>query len=80
MIGMNVEDIESDLREYAKEHGFIWPQVALGPHSQIAADYGIRQVPKFIVIDRDGKVALKSKKDWNEFKAGALKVLDMGNR
>ncbi len=58
MISLSLDDQKRllRLRERAARHDLSWPQVHLGPDSKIAARYGVAQVPRYVVIGRDGKI------------------------
>lgn len=71
MISLSLDEDESSLRRYIERNGITWPQVRLGLHSQVAADYGVSGVPAYILIGPDGKVLLSRERDWDKIKAMA---------
>ena len=58
IIGISLDDAESELRDYIKENDIQWRQIfdnARGADS-LVRQYGIRGIPAPWLIDRDGKL------------------------
>ncbi len=53
VLGVHYDD-KGDPAGYMAEHGYTYPVILDG--SEVVATYGIRRIPTFLVIDRDGTV------------------------
>ncbi len=58
VIGVSLDENETELREYIEEHEIPWPQIydGKGWKSELAQFFGINSVPSQWLIDRDGKI------------------------
>lgn len=58
VIGVSLDESETELREYIKEHEIPWVQIfdGKGWKSKLAQYFGINSVPSQWLIDRDGKI------------------------
>jgi len=57
VVGLNVRDLSSKGREFARDYGLSFPSVRDG-EGDVQNRYGATGVPETFVIDRDGRVAL----------------------
>ena len=65
---------EAFARRYVEIEGIPWPQVCIGLHSQIAMDYGVTDVPTYVVIGPDGKI-VSIPRDRDNMKAAVAHAL-----
>lgn len=58
VIGVSLDESETELREYIEEHEIPWIQIFDGKRwkSELAQYFGINSVPSQWLIDRDGKI------------------------
>ncbi len=58
VIGVSLDESETELREYIEEHEIPWIQIfdGTGWKSKLAQYFGINSVPSQWLIDRDGKI------------------------
>jgi len=57
VVGVNLDDDESKLRDTIKTHSIAWTQLfPFGSHSEIATQWGIMPIPKVVVVDRKGVI------------------------
>ncbi len=75
MIGMSLDRGEFGLGRHIEKNKLTWPQIRLGLHSQVAADYGVSGVPAYILIGPDGKILTSDVRDWNAIKATVASIL-----
>lgn len=75
MISLSLDDSQSMFRRFVKKHRLNWPQVRLGVQSEVGADYGIKDVPVYILVGPDGKILLNRERNLNKLKAAVKKTL-----
>ncbi|MHC4526296.1 MAG: HEAT repeat domain-containing protein [Planctomycetota bacterium] len=56
MLGLSQDSSETLARRYVEKEAVPWPQVCIGLHSQVAADYGVYGLPMYFVVGPDGKI------------------------
>jgi cytochrome c biogenesis protein CcmG/thiol:disulfide interchange protein DsbE len=56
VLGVDVQDVESDARSFARENGLTYPMLRDGP-GDTRDDLGILGLPETFVIDRRGRIA-----------------------
>lgn len=56
VVGVAVNDSESDSRQFAEQRDIEFP-LAVDGDGSVSADYGVTGLPVTVVIDGDGKVA-----------------------
>ena len=56
MLGVDVQDISGDARDFVDEFGLTYPMLRDGP-GDIRDDFGILGLPETFVIDRRGRIA-----------------------
>ena len=66
---------EFGFRRHIEQYGLNWPQILIGLDSQLAADYGVRPIPAYILIGPDGKVIFTDS-DWNKLKTAIRIILN----
>ena len=57
VLGVDVQDIDSDARKFIKEFGLTYPQLRDKEGDDMRADWGAVSYPETFVIDRQGRVA-----------------------
>lgn len=60
MISLSMDDSSDIVKRHMELHSLEWPQVRVGSHSKIAADYGVDGAPHYVLIGPDGKVLLNN--------------------
>ena len=63
------------LRRHIEKNKLTWPQVRLGIHSQVVADYGAKGVPAYFLVGPDGRI-VSTEENWGKIKATVANVLD----
>jgi cytochrome c biogenesis protein CcmG/thiol:disulfide interchange protein DsbE len=56
VLGVDVQDVESDARAFARKYGLTYPMLRDGP-GDTRDDLGILGLPETFVIDRQGRIA-----------------------
>lgn len=56
VLGVNSEDKPEKAREFAAEHGTIWPQILEGKEAPVHRLYRVEGRPAYYLIGRDGKI------------------------
>lgn len=56
MIGLSMDSIDLPVQQRVAQDQLPWVQVRIGEDSRIASDYGVRGVPRFVLIDREGYI------------------------
>lgn len=61
VLGIAVNDNESNVRKYVSEHGIVYPVIARQsrddtPLIKIIQDYGVQAIPTLVLIDKSGVV------------------------
>ena len=56
MLGVDVQDVESDARAFATKYGLTYPMLRDGP-GDTRDELGILGLPETFVIDRRGRIA-----------------------
>lgn len=75
MISLSMGDIEPRLRDFVKQQKLTRPQVRLGRHSKVAADYGIDDsAPHYFLVGPDGRIA-STEMDYNKIKAAVAQLV-----
>jgi len=76
MIGLSLDDSENTLAQYINQNNLVWPQVCLGLHSRLAADYGLDDhAPVYILVGPDGRILLSGTHSLSKIEATVQKVL-----
>jgi thiol-disulfide isomerase/thioredoxin len=75
MIGLSLDEDETSLRQFVKQHALTWPQGRVGQHSKVASDYGVSGVPTYILVGPDGKILLSREHDLNTIKGAIVNAL-----
>ena len=58
VLGVDVKDIESDAKQFARKQKATWP-IVVDPSSAVAKAYGVAALPQTFFIRPDGTVALR---------------------
>ena len=61
MLGVDVQDIDSDARNFIKDFKLTYPHVRDKEGDNVRSDYGVVGYPETFVIDRQGRVAAMSR-------------------
>ena len=56
VLGVDVQDVDADARDFIEEYGLTYPMLRDGP-GDTREDFGILSLPETFVIDRSGRVA-----------------------
>jgi cytochrome c biogenesis protein CcmG, thiol:disulfide interchange protein DsbE len=56
VLGVDVQDVSGDARDFAAEFGLTYPMLRDGP-GDIRDEFGIRGLPETFVVDRRGRIA-----------------------
>ncbi len=58
IVGISLDEDSKAARRAVAEFGLSWPQICdgLGKASPLARSYGVRGTPRFVLIDREGRV------------------------
>jgi cytochrome c biogenesis protein CcmG/thiol:disulfide interchange protein DsbE len=56
VLGVDVQDLEDDARDFIEEYGLTYPMLRDGP-GDTREDFGILGLPETFVIDRSGRIA-----------------------
>jgi len=56
MIGLSGDDNDPVWKNFVQQKKLTWPQARIGDQSKMALAYGVAGYPRYIVIDRNGKV------------------------
>jgi len=76
LISLSMDDSEPKLRDYVKQNNLSWPQVRIGLHSKISADYGVNdRAPMYFLIGPNGKILLSPESEETDTKAIIEKAL-----
>jgi len=76
LISLSMDDSEPKLRDYVKQNNLSWPQVRIGLHSKISADYGVNdRAPVSFLIGPNGKILLSPESKETDTKAIIEKAL-----
>ena len=56
VLGVDVQDVSGDARDFVDEYGLTYPMLRDGP-GEIRDEYGILGLPETFVVDRQGRIA-----------------------
>ena len=56
MLGVDVQDVSGDARDFVDQYGLTYPMLRDGP-GEIRDEYGILGLPETFVVDRQGRIA-----------------------
>jgi cytochrome c biogenesis protein CcmG/thiol:disulfide interchange protein DsbE len=57
VLGVDVQDIDSDARKFIRDFGLSYPHVRDKEGDNVRSEYGVVGYPETFVIDRRGRVA-----------------------
>ena len=78
MISLSLDDQKRvpRLRDRVARHDLNWHQAHLGPNAKIAARYGVTDVPRYVVVGRDGKILYNDNRLGPEFESVLRQLLE----
>ena len=82
VIGVSLDENETDLREFIEEHDIPWLQIydGKGWDSELARYFGINSVPSQWLIDRDGKIlSVSTRREQLEQLLKWIEITRVGN-
>ena len=75
MIGISLDDSEAAFKLCVRRNDLQWPQVRVGLHSKVAADYSVTGAPAYFLIGPDGKIILNKDDKWINVRTEISKLL-----
>ncbi|MHC4648119.1 MAG: thioredoxin-like domain-containing protein, partial [Planctomycetota bacterium] len=75
MLGLSLDSDETSVRRYIGKETIPWPQICIGRHSKVAADYGVTGVPMYYVIGPDQRVVFTDHDNGDTIEAAVDRAL-----